>query len=316
MTTQTKLNQKRKILIDCDTGTDDAIAIVAALYSPDMELVALTTVDGNVALEYTSRNTLNLVHYLGFNTPVAVGAASQLKHHVTHKPSGTHGMQGLGSVYLPEMNAQFYQKNAIDTIYDEAMKAHGELEIVAIGPLTNIAIAFMMYPELKTMIKHLYIMGGAAFGGNIHTTAEFNIWKDPEAGRIVFASGVPCTMVGLDVTEQAILDESDAEKCRALKSPAGDFVADILDFMFVRRDSGGEDALMHDALALAAALAPECLHCEQYFVDVECEGTYTFGHTYVDVYNRLKREPNVNVAMGLDLEAFRTWLHACLEHSR
>lgn len=316
MTTSHPEVTKRKILIDCDTGTDDAIAIVAALYSQDMDLVALTTVDGNVALKYTALNTLNLVHYLDFNVPVAVGAASQLKHHVIHRPSGTHGNEGLGSVSLPDMQAKFYEKNAIETIYDEAKKAQGELDIVAIGPLTNLALAFMMYPELSTMIRHIYVMGGAAWGGNVSTTAEFNIWKDPEAARLVFASGIPCTMVGLDVTEKAILDEKDAEKCRALHTKAGDFVADILDFMFVRRDAGGEDALMHDALALAAVLKPECLEVQKYFVDVECEGTYTFGHTYVDLRNRLKREPNVYVAMGLHLDLFKEWLHDCLANSK
>lgn len=307
--------EKRKLLIDCDTGTDDAIAIVAGLYAPDIELVALTTVKGNVALKYTSQNTLDLVRHLGFGTPVAVGAAAPMKPHIQHEPDGTHGATGLGGVTLPPSNAPFYGKNAVDTIYDEAVKANGELEVVAVGPLTNLAIAFLLHPELKHRIKHLTIMGGAAIGGNVNTTAEFNIWADPEAGRVVFASGVPITMVGLDVTEKAILDEGDAKQLRAMGTTASHFVADILDFMFKRRDGGGEDALMHDALALGAALCPGCVGTQEYFVDVECEGTYTFGHTMVDLQRRTGRAPNANVAMTLDLPKFKAWLLSCIQNS-
>lgn len=307
---------KRPILIDCDTGTDDAIAIVAALYSSDCDVKAFTTVNGNVPVKYTSRNTLDLVRYLGFDTPVAVGAASPLKVRGVHDPDGTHGAEGLGVVTLPRTSAPFYEKNAVETIYDEAQKAKGELELVAVGPLTNLAIAFMMYPDLPGMLRHIWVMGGAAIGGNMNTSAEFNIWADPEAARMVFAAGVPLTMVGLDVTEKAVLNEDDAAKMRALGNPAGNFIADILDFMFTRRDKGEEDAQMHDALALAAALCPESVTCTPHFVDVECEGTYTSGHTMVDLRGKLGRKANANVALGLNLPAFKTWLHGCLANSK
>ena len=308
--------QKRKMIVDCDTGTDDAIAIVAALYANEIDVVAFTTVDGNVALKYTSRNTLNLVRHLGFSTPVSVGAAAPLKRHIAeHIPDGTHGATGLGVVTLPETSASFYEKNAVETIRDEAKKAGGELEIAAIGPLTNIAIALMLYPEIAGQIKHLWIMGGAVVGGNVNNTAEFNIWADPEAGRTVFASGIPITMVGLDVTEKAILNEDDAAALRKMNTTGANVVADILDFMFVRRDAGGEDALMHDALALAAALCPDCLTCSAFYVDVECEGTYTYGHTMVDLHGHMKKKANANVALRLDLPKFKAWILGCIGNS-
>jgi pyrimidine-specific ribonucleoside hydrolase/non-specific riboncleoside hydrolase len=299
-----------KILIDCDTGTDDAIAIVAGLYSPACDIVALTTVNGNVGVKHTSRNTLDLVRLIGFDTPVSVGAAAPLKPHLDeHEPDGTHGATGLGSVILPHTDAAFYEKTAAETILEQAEKYRGELEIVAVGPLTNLAIAFLLYPQLKGLIKHIWIMGGSTVGGNVNTTAEFNIWVDPEAARLVFGFGIPFTMVGLNVTMQAVLDESDEARIRAIGSPGAVVVADLLKFMFVRRDEGGEDAVMHDALALAAALCPECLECKDYFVDVECEGTYTFGHTAVDLRHRWGKTPNSSIAVKLDLQRFRIWLY-------
>jgi inosine-uridine nucleoside N-ribohydrolase len=308
--------EERKILIDCDTGTDDAIAIIAALYSDNADVVAITTVNGNVPLKYTSQNTLDLVDCLGFLVPVAIGANAPLKRHVEiHNPDGTHGNTGLGTLRLPKAQASFYEKNAIDTILYYANEANGSLEIVAIGPLTNIGIAFLMYPELKNKIKNLWIMGGAASGGNMNATAEFNIWTDPEAARIVFGSGVPISMVGLDVTEKAILNEEDRDRIGSIETCASKIICEILLFMFKRRNAQGEDAMMHDALALAAALCPECLEFKKYFVDVECEGSYTFGHTFVDTRERLGRIANANVAMRLNLPIFKNWLYKCLENS-
>ncbi len=307
---------KRKILIDCDTGTDDAIALVAGLYADNAEVVGVTAVNGNVALKYTSRNTLNLVRYLGFNDiPVAKGAVSPLKPHSIHFADGTHGATGLGCITLPDTDMPLSEKNAVDLIYSCAVAAKGELEIVAVGPLTNIAIALILYPELTGLVKHLYIMGGAIRGGNMSATAEFNIWVDPEAAKYTFASGIPITMVGLDVTERCILNEEDAKAMRALGTKAGLLVADILDFMLDRVKKGGEDAMMHDALALGSALCSDCVKTHSYFVDVECEGTYTYGHTMVDYYQRCNREPNAEVAYDLDLPLFKKWLLACVKNS-
>ena len=303
----------RKILIDCDTGTDDAIAIVAGLYTNDCDVVALTTVNGNVCVKHTAQNTLDLVHLLGLDTPVAVGSSLPLKPRGTYESDGTHGATGLGDVILPHTDAEYYEKDAVCTILEQAEKYRGELEIVAIGPLTNLAIAFIMYPQLKGLIKHMWIMGGAVVSGNVNTTGEFNIWVDPEAARLVFGFGIPFTMVGLGVTEKAILNEEDEARIRLIGNPGAILVADLLRFMFKRRDEGGEDAMMHDALALAAALDPECLVCKDYFVDVECEGAYTFGHTSVDLRGRSGKAPNAKIAMEVDLPRFKNWLYECIQ---
>ena len=309
--------EKRKIIIDCDTGTDDAIAIVAALYSPEIEVEAITTVTGNVSVQYTSENTLDLVDYLGFDTPVSIGAWGPLKLHTDMcYAEETHGKAGLGDVVLPKNTRKFTDETAVEMIYKKAVEAKGELEVIAIGPLTNIAITMLLHPEVKKLIKHLWIMGGSVYSGNITPTAEFNMWCDPEAARMVFKSGIPCTLVGLDVTEKAILSKEDITVIRELKTKAGNFVADVLDFMDRRYAEGGEDLVMHDALAVAAALCPECLQYKDFFVDVECEGTYTYGHTLVDIWEELKQEPNVQVAVEVDFSRFQKWLHGVLKNSQ
>lgn len=301
---------KRKFIIDCDTGTDDAIAIVAGLCAKEIQVQAITTLTGNVSVEYTSQNTLDLTRYIGSKVPVAIGASNPLKLRTEDRfAEETHGKTGLGGFVLPKTEDSFYEKNAVETIYSEAIKAKGELEIVAIGPLTNIAIALLLYPQLKTYVKHLWIMGGAITGGNITPSAEFNMWCDPEAAKIVFASGIECTMIGLDVTTKTVLNEEDRKKIEKLGTKAADVVAAILEYMIEREKSGGEPPLMHDALAVAAALCPECLKCKKYFVDVECEGQYTFGHTEVDLYNWLGKTPNVSVAEEVDLSLFKKWLY-------
>ena len=308
---------KLPILIDCDTGTDDAIAIIAALYSDEVEVKAFTAVNGNVGLKFTKQNTLNLVRSLGFDTRVAIGAVAP----ITAKTGGaqdlTHGKEGLGTVVLPQADtATFYDKNAVETIYEVAKECGGELVLVPIGPMTNIAHALMIYPDLKDMIKRIVFMGGAKIGGNVSTTAEFNIWVDPEACHIVLQSGIPMTMVGLDVTLKACLDQTDIDFFRDLGTKGGEYTALLLDFMMERVKDGGEDLLMHDALALAVAVCPEIATGHDYFVDCECAGKYTRGHTFVDVNRRTGNPVNCFVAEEIDLAAFRTWIRGAIANSK
>jgi pyrimidine-specific ribonucleoside hydrolase len=306
----------KPVIIDCDTGTDDAIALIAALYSPELDVRAITTVVGNVELKYTSRNTLNLVHYLGFDTPVAVGAPKPLvRKEIIYSGNKTHGDTGLGTVTLPETDAPFYEKNAVETIHEQALALGGELELIPIGPLTNIAHAVSIYPDLKGLIKQIVFMGGAKIGGNVTTTAEFNIWADPEAAKVVFASGIPLTMVGLDVTLKAALNRQDTDEIRAMGSKAAVFTADILEFMLSRLNKGGEDLLMHDALAVGVCIDPSLVEMTKYYVDCECSGKYTSGHTMVAATRMFREEPNCNVCEMLDLPRFKTWLKGTIARS-
>ena len=307
--------KKRPIIIDCDTGTDDAIGIIAALYAPEFDVRAFTTVTGNVELAHTSRNTLNLVRALGFNTKVAVGAATPIFGDINRSGDGTHGDTGLGDLVLPQSSDSFYEKTAIETIYEEAVLQKGELELIPIGPLTNIALAIKAHPDLKGLIKQIVFMGGAMYGGNMTTTAEFNIWCDPEAASIVLQSGIPITMVGFDVTSVAALTDDDAAFMHSLHTTAGDIVGQILDFMITRRDAGGEDLLMHDALAVGVAINPNFVKLTKYFVDCECKGTYTRGHTFVAVTRFHRKDANCYVSTDLKLDDFRAWIRETIGRS-
>ena len=303
---------KRPFLIDCDTGTDDAIAIMAALGCPQAEVKAVTSVNGNVSENFTSQNNLDLLEYLGrTDIPVAHGAVRPLLSGIVNDEggTGTHGKTGMGTVVLPRaQSSRFDPRIASQVIYDTAAACKGELELLVIGPMTNIAIALCNYRDLPGLIKHIWFMGGAVHGGNVLPTAEFNIWVDPEAAHIVAQSGIPMTMVGLDVTLRAVMTEEDVAQLRRKGSKAGTLAADLLDFMLQRRSKGGEDLVMHDALALAAALCPECLTCKDFFVDVEHTGSYTAGHTFVDLRNTTGKAPNMSVALEVDPSLFRKWL--------
>lgn len=308
--------KKRPFIIDCDTGTDDAIALIAAFGCDEITVKAITSVNGNARETDTSRNNRNLMAHLGIDVEVAHGAKMPLFQRGIYY-SSTHGKTGLGNVELREAEEYPFSKDmAPEVIRRIAEEEHGELELLVVGPMTNIAIAFSLYPQLKDQIKHIWFMGGAIHGGNVTTTAEFNIWVDPVAAQLVIASGVPMTMVGLDVTEKAILNREDEALIRGAGNKGAIVAADLLEYMFARCKDGGEDAMMHDALALAAAVCPECLVFEKYFVDVDASGVYTAGHTAVDVHKRTGKEPNVQVAVELDLDRFRTWIRNCVKNCK
>ena len=304
---------QRPFIIDCDTGTDDAIALMAAFGCPEIKVRAVTSVNGNVREEYTSANNLNLMEYLGIDVEVSRGAT------LPFYPRGnyygtTHGRTGLGDVDLPDAQHSSFSKDmAPEVIRRIAAEENGELELLVVGPMTNIAIALSLYPQLKEQIKHIWFMGGAVKGGNVTSTAEFNSWVDPVAAKIVTESGIPLTMVGLDVTEKAVLGRKEEKELREYGSKASVLTADILEYMFKRCQGGGEDALMHDALALAAAVIPECLTCKETFLDVECRGEYTAGHTVTDLRGRMGKKPNASVAVELSLDIFKDWLVECIK---
>lgn len=300
--------KRRPFIIDCDTGTDDAIALLAAFGCPEIEVKAITSVNGNVKEALTSANNRNMAEYLGWKTEISRGAAVPFFVRGDYSDD-THGETGMGDVKLPEaVHTEFTKDTAPEVIRRHAEKENGELELLVTGPMTNIAIALSLFPQLRRQIKHIWFMGGAARGGNMTTTAEFNIWVDPPSARLVARSGIPLTMVGLDVTEQAVLEKEDMEELRAYGTKSSILAADLLDYMIRRSHLGGEGVLMHDALALAAAVCPQCLVFKKAGLDVECGGEYTAGHTVVDFRGRLGLPMNTDVAVGLDLEQFRRWL--------
>src|SRR5215218_6697682 len=287
------------ILLDCDPGHDDAIALLLALGSPELELRGVTTVAGNQTLEKTTANAIRVLEYVGRgDIPVAAGADRPL----VREPfvaAYVHGETGLDGPDLPPPQALPVEAHAVDFLAEHVDGA----TLVATGPLTNVALLLARYPEARP--ERLVLMGGASSEGNVTPAAEFNVWADPEAAARVFASGVDVTMVGLDVTHRALATAAHAERLRGA-GKVGRVVAELLDFygVFHREVYGFDGSPVHDAVAVAHVIRPKLLELELLNVRVDCESSLCRGRTVVDVWRRTGLEPNANVAVGIDSEAF------------
>lgn len=303
------------IIIDVDTGLDDAICITCALlYQDVLDIRAFTAVNGNVSLDKTARNTLNLVRSLGAEQTVARGAERPLVREP--HPAISHGPNGFGDVALPEAEQVFDPLPASELIWNEAVRAKGRLNVLAVGPLTNLAIAIQEHPEIVNLIERVTIMGGGLWGGNMTMTSEFNIYQDPEAAKIVFDSGVKLFMVGLDVTLKPKLPEYVVNEVEGLNSPHGAVVAKIFNFMRRRKaEYGGDDPNLHDVIALAALVTKDIVRFNPYYMTVETEGSITRGMTVADFNGVENRPANVNAAVEIDIDAFWRWFLDTLRRS-
>lgn len=268
------------MLIDCDPGLDDAIALLAAAQLAD--LVGITTVNGNVGIEHTTHNALAVTQIAGLDIPVHRGAARPLLA-PTMDASYVHGPTGLGSVELPPLTRSEASADAVGYICDTARAVDG-LHLVAVGPLTNIALALRADPDLPDRLGGFTIMGGGAHVGNTTAVAEFNVWADPEAAAIVFREFPMTTMVGLDVTHRVLMRPADRDRLRAAGGPAASLAADVLDFAVARSGeiAGRDGAPIHDASAVMAVVRPELFTGDDRPVDVEVSGALTRGMTVVD----------------------------------
>jgi len=287
------------LILDCDPGHDDAVAILLALASPEAELVGITTVGGNQTLDKTTANALRILEFAGRgDVPVTAGADRPLVRE-RHVAANVHGETGLDGPELPPPAGTPRPGHAAD--YLAANVAARTL--VPTGPLTNVALMLSLHPQARP--ERIVLMGGAIGEGNTTPAAEFNIWHDPEAARRVFESGIDVTMVGLDVTHQAIVTPAVAEELRGV-GRAGRFVAELVDFYsrFHRErypELGGSP--MHDPVALAYALRPELLEVREARIEVDCGWGLGRGRTNVDFRGR-SGEPNAKVAVGIDSDAF------------
>jgi inosine-uridine nucleoside N-ribohydrolase len=288
-----------KILLDCDPGHDDAIALLLALASPEVELLGVTTVAGNQTLAKTTANAIRVLELAGRGElPVAAGADRPLVRD-RRVAANVHGETGLDGPDLPPPQGAPDKAHAVDFLAERLAGA----TLVATGPLTNVALLLARYPEAKP--ERLVLMGGAIAEGNVTPAAEFNIWADPEAAARVFASGLDVTMVGLDVTHRALVTRAHAEQLRGA-GRVGRFVAELLDFygVFHREVYRFDGSPVHDAVAVAQVIRPELLELERLNVRVDCESELCRGRTVVDVWRRTGLEPNADVAVGIDSQAF------------
>jgi len=291
-----------QILLDCDPGHDDAIALLLALASPEVELLGVTTVAGNQTLEKTTANALRVLELAGADLPVAAGAERPLVRE-PRVAANVHGESGLDGPDLPSARGAPVEQHAVDFL---AERVRGTT-LIATGPLTNVALLLARHPDARP--DRLVLMGGAIAEGNVTPAAEFNIWADPEAAARVFASGLDVTMVGLDVTHQALMTSVHAERLRAA-GRVGKAVAELWDFfsVFHREVYGFEGSPVHDAVAVAQVIRPGLLELKRLHVAVDCESTLCRGRTVVDLWRRTGEEPNANVAVGIDADAFLSLL--------
>jgi inosine-uridine nucleoside N-ribohydrolase len=288
------------IILDCDPGHDDAIAILLALASPEVELRGVTTVHGNQTLEKTTLNALKVLELAGrSDVPVARGADRPLVRELS-VAAHVHGESGLDGPVLPEPTARPVSEDAVSFLTEQLGPG---VVLCPTGSLTNVARLLTEHPDVRP--ERIVLMGGAIGLGNITPAAEFNIWADPEAAGIVFDSGIDITMVGLDVTHEAIVGPERVERFRRM-GRVGAIVAEWVDFysLYHRATYGWEGPPVHDALAVAAVIRPELLETAHRHVAIETTSELCRGRTVVDLYPRGASKPNAHVAVGVSAPAF------------
>ncbi|HET6551423.1 MAG TPA: nucleoside hydrolase [Solirubrobacter sp.] len=291
------------VIIDCDPGHDDAMALLLALASPELELVAVTTVAGNQTLDKVTANAIRVLDVAGaHHVPVAAGADRPLIH-PARVAQEVHGESGLDGPDLPLPSRAPVGLHAVEVMATELAKR--PLTIVAVGPLTNIALLLAMYPEVTDNIQDIVLMGGAIGLGNVTPAAEFNLWCDPEAAHRVFATDTDVTMVGLDVTHRAMLSAARADALREA-GRAGAVVADLHAFYrrFHLEIYGHDDTPVHDAVAVAHVIDHALLRTRYLSVEIDVTQGPSRGRTVVDQLGRTGRPPNAHVAVDVDAGAF------------
>ncbi|EQB2596905.1 pyrimidine-specific ribonucleoside hydrolase RihA [Aeromonas salmonicida] len=295
------------VILDCDPGHDDAIALILALASPELKVLAVTTSAGNQTQEKTLNNALRILTLLGRDDiPVAAGAPKPLARELIIADN-VHGESGLDGPTLPDPAFAPQAMTGLELMVKCLRESPEPVTLVPTGPLTNIALLLAAHPELKPNIARIVLMGGAAGAGNWTPAAEFNIYVDPEAADMVFKSGIPITMCGLDVTHEAQVMDEDIARVRAIANPVARCVAGLLDFfMIYHRDPkwGFAGAPLHDPCTIAWLLAPALFHGVECRVDIETRGLHTTGMTVVDRYQLTGKPANALVLLGLDRPGF------------
>lgn len=301
---------KIPVIIDCDPGIDDTMMLTLAYARPELDIKLVTVEAGNLTIDKTTYNTLSFLTYIQKEVEVAKGIEQPMfrKQEVAED---IHGEGGLGNVKWADPVLQASDRTAIQAMCDVLMNAEEPITIVATGPLTNVAALLFAHPEVKPFIKQISWMGGAAVGGNMSTVAEFNAYVDPHAVELVFRSGVPIIMSGLDVTHKAYITRDEMTRLRNLGTPFAEKVADMMNFYTFTQSQtpfnppGFEEQIrVHDVCAVACLVEPELFKGDDYFVEVELNGSLTQGATLVDFAKKIGKEPNVHVLHTVNRDGF------------
>jgi len=290
------------VIIDCDPGCDDAAALLLAFRCPELDIRGVTAVSGNVPLEKTAANALRVVEYIGAEVPVHAGADRPMFREPVYAPH-IHGEDGLQGANLPAPAGKVSGKHAWDAIYEEAVAQEGRLELITLGPLTNLAIALGKYAGLAGMISRVVMMGGAAQGGNVTPCAEFNVYVDPEAASVVMRSGIPLCVCGLDVTLKSYLTAGEIAEIGALDTPAARLFAQLAGTN-CEKVFCPQGAPLHDPAAVLFAVDESLFTVQRCWMGVETAGTITRGKTVTDCWSDAQKEANVDLALEVDRERF------------
>lgn len=299
------MNKSRKnpIIIDTDPGIDDAVALAIALLNNELPVDLLTTVAGNVNVEHTSNNALKLVEFYKSEVPVAKGAAEPLVNKLIDA-SEIHGETGLAGYAFPEIKKDFHEKNAVEAMKDQILSNKEKTRLIALGPLTNIALLIKSYPEVKGKIKEIIFMGGSLSGGNITSAAEFNLYNDPHAAEIVLHSDLDLVMIGLDVTMRALISKKEIKQIRE-RGELGEMLYSL--FSHYRSGTMEEGLVMHDACTLAYLLAPNLFETKDLHLEMVLDGP-AIGATVTKFLDPEYQRKTVRVCLGIKEEQFREWI--------
>lgn len=306
--------KRRKLILDVDTGTDDAVAVMLAALHPALELVACTVVNGNVAVEYGTDNTLRVLDHIGrSDILVHQGLSRPLVRPDFPIPRSTDDRAGKihgRTLSLPAPRSTKAATGAVEFLIETYRDTTDEIVLVPVGPLTNIAIALAAYPKLVDRVPEVVVMGGGHEVGNVTPSAEFNVWADPEAASIVLSAGFPkLTLVPLDATHRALVSQDDCNAFRALGTPAGQAAADLIGHRIVAHDDSQKMPVahttpVHDALCVSFLIDPTIITTRRLHVAVETQGALTVGRTVIDTHFRGGREPQCHVAFDADAKRF------------
>ncbi len=297
----------KKIIIDCDPGHDDAMAILLAGAQKDLDILGITTVAGNSPVENTTRNALIITQIAELDIPVYKG----MDRPMVREPyfaggEVVHGKSGLEGPKLPPLEKEAEKEHAVDFIIETVKANKGDITLVPTGPLTNIGMAFRKAPEIIPWVREISLMGGAINEGNVTPSAEFNIFFDPEAADIVFSSGIPTFIAPLELTHQALVGPKELDRIRDLGSSISRLVVDLLEFysQFHKRRYHMEGAPLHDPCAVLYLIRPDLIEVKKMFVQIETKGELTAVRTVCDIWGVTGKEPNIDVGVGLNHKGF------------
>ena len=297
--------KKRKIILDCDPGHDDAVAIMLLGRNPMFDLLGITVESGNQTLAKTGRNALNLCQYLKIDVPVCLGASNPIIKEVEVCPA-IHGESGLDGFTFPDLKIKFDTRHAVDFITETIMNSNEKVTMVTTGPMTNLALAIRMEPKILDNIEEVVLMGGSYNNGNVTPAAEFNIFCDPEAAYISFNSGLKVTMVGLDVTRKVLVLPEVVERMSKIDTDAGDLFTKLM-IVFnenQKRVFGFDGAPLHDPVTIAYLIDPTLLDVDYVNCEIDISHGSSYGRTNCDIFNYLNLDKNTYVAKDINVEKF------------